>query len=69
MNSLTYTSETFYISGDPLIQGLDILPLLLQTLDKANNQPTQVQLVTEAVSASCLLLKLSTCDIQAGMIP
>ena len=50
-----------------MIQGLDVLPLLIQTVEKANNQPTQIQLVTEAVTAAVLLLKLSTCDIQAGM--
>ncbi len=49
-----------------MIQGLAVLPLLIQSLEKASNQTTQIPLVTEALSAACLLLKLSLCDIQAG---
>ena len=56
------------VLGDTLVQGIDVLPLLVQTVEKANNQATQVQLVTEGLSAACLLLKLSTCDIQAGKV-
>ena len=52
--------------GDRLIQGLDVLPLLTQALDKASAQGSQYQLVTEALSAACLLAKLSLADIQAG---
>ncbi|KAI0222670.1 eIF-2-alpha kinase activator GCN1 [Lamellibrachia satsuma] len=51
--------------GDTLIQGMSLLPVLLQVVEKANSQPTQVPLATEALSASCLLLKLSVADIQA----
>ena len=43
-----------------------MLPILLQVVEKANSQPTQVALATEALSAACLLLKLSQADIQAG---
>ncbi|CAH1802155.1 unnamed protein product [Owenia fusiformis] len=51
--------------GDCLIQAMDVLPVLLKTVDKASSQSTQHGLVSEALSAACLLLKLSTVDIQA----
>ena len=47
-------------------QASRILPLMLQTLEKAEKQPNQQQLMSEAVSASCLLVKLAAVDIQAG---
>ncbi|XP_050410272.2 eIF-2-alpha kinase activator GCN1 [Patella vulgata] len=49
--------------GDILQQANDVLPILLQTFEKANKQSSQSQLVTEAVSASLLLLRLSLIDI------
>ncbi|CAG5130064.1 unnamed protein product, partial [Candidula unifasciata] len=49
--------------GDTLPQATHILPLLLQTLDKAEKQPGQPQLLSEAVSASCLLVRVSLVDI------
>lgn len=55
------------VIGDTLIQGIDMLPTLVSTLEKATNQPTQIQLVAEAVSASNLVVKLLASDIQAGM--
>ncbi|XP_013411317.1 eIF-2-alpha kinase activator GCN1 [Lingula anatina] len=51
-------------SGDTLIQGLPLLPFLLQTLEKASSQPTQTHLVTEAVSAACLLIRISLADVE-----
>lgn len=53
-------------SGDTLQQAIHVLPLLLQTLDKAEKQPGQPQLMSEAVSAACLLVKISMVDILAG---
>ncbi|XP_029653142.1 eIF-2-alpha kinase activator GCN1 [Octopus sinensis] len=50
--------------GDTLLQAQKVVPLLLQVVEKASNQPNQTQLVTEALSASRLLLQLSLADIQ-----
>jgi len=44
-----------------------LIPTLVQTVTKANAQSNQSQLVSEAVTAACLLVKLSLVDIQAGM--
>ncbi|XP_045222590.2 stalled ribosome sensor GCN1 isoform X3 [Macaca fascicularis] len=51
--------------GDTLLQALDLLPLLIQTVEKAASQSTQVPTVTEGVAAALLLLKLSVADSQA----
>ncbi|CAL1534334.1 unnamed protein product [Lymnaea stagnalis] len=52
--------------GDTLQQATtSVLPILMQTLDKAEKQPTLPQLMAEAVTASCLLIKISMADIQA----
>ncbi|XP_008140997.2 eIF-2-alpha kinase activator GCN1 [Eptesicus fuscus] len=51
--------------GDTLLQALDLLPLLTQTVEKAASQSTQVPTVTEGVAAALLLSKLSVADSQA----
>uniref|UniRef100_A0A8C4LHE0 Stalled ribosome sensor GCN1 n=1 Tax=Equus asinus asinus TaxID=83772 RepID=A0A8C4LHE0_EQUAS len=51
--------------GDTLLQALDLLPLLVQTVEKAASQSTQVPTVTEGVAAALLLSKLSMADSQA----
>ncbi|XP_006865512.1 PREDICTED: translational activator GCN1 [Chrysochloris asiatica] len=51
--------------GDTLLQALDFLPLLLQTVEKAGSQSTQVPAVTEGAAAALLLVKLSMADTQA----
>ena len=55
--------------GDTLLQALDLLPLLIQTVEKAASQGTQVPVVTEGVAAALLLTKLSMADSQAGKSP
>lgn len=52
--------------GDTLLQALDFLPLLMQTVEKAASQSTQVPTVTEGVAAALLVSKLSVADSQAG---
>ncbi|XP_066998088.2 stalled ribosome sensor GCN1 [Anabrus simplex] len=49
--------------GNTLAQGVEFIPFLLKTVEKAVAQPTQVPIVTEALSAVCLLLKLASSDI------
>lgn len=56
----------FFVTGDTLLQGSDMIPLLIQSIEKASNQSTQVALVTEAVSAANILVRLSLVDINAG---
>ncbi|XP_075390131.1 stalled ribosome sensor GCN1 [Tenrec ecaudatus] len=51
--------------GDTLFQALDFLPLLIQTVEKAASQSTQVPMVTEGAAAALLLTKLSVTDAQA----
>ncbi|KAL8180480.1 UNVERIFIED_CONTAM: translational activator of GCN4, partial [Gekko kuhli] len=50
--------------GNVLFQGLDLLPLLIQTVEKAAAQSTQVPLVTEGVAAALLICRLSVADAQ-----
>lgn len=61
----------FYIKldcfiGDTIPQAVDLIPMLIQTVTKASGQANQSNIVAEGVTASCLLVKLSLVDIQAG---
>ena len=49
-------------TGDTLMEGVELIPLLIQTLEKAASQPTQVQQVTEAGAVVNLIAKLLTAD-------
>ncbi|XP_077995202.1 stalled ribosome sensor GCN1-like [Glandiceps talaboti] len=51
--------------GDSLLQGLEVLPILLKSVEKAHAQSTQTNLVIEGLTASCLLVKMSLADILA----
>jgi hypothetical protein len=53
-------------SGDTLSQALEFVPFLSQTMEKASSPGSQAALVTEAVSAAGILVKLPLVDIQAG---
>ena len=55
-----------YFLGDTIPQAVELMDVLVQTITKATSQPNQSNLVSEAVTASCLLVKLSLVDIQAG---
>ncbi|XP_063000268.1 stalled ribosome sensor GCN1 isoform X1 [Elgaria multicarinata webbii] len=50
--------------GNVLLQGVDMLPVLIQTVEKAAAQSTQVPLVTEGVAAALLICRLSVADVQ-----
>ena len=65
-NQQTTKKRELFLAGDTLLQAADMIPILLQSLEKASSQSTQSQLVTEAVSAANLLVKLSLVDIHAG---
>ncbi|XP_026540403.1 eIF-2-alpha kinase activator GCN1 [Notechis scutatus] len=50
--------------GNVLLQGSEMLPLLIQTVEKAGTQSTQIPLVTEGVAAALLICRLSVADVQ-----
>ncbi|RMX46865.1 hypothetical protein pdam_00022068, partial [Pocillopora damicornis] len=51
--------------GNTLLQGMEILPQLLQTIEKASGQPNQAAIVTEGLLAASILIRLSLADVQA----
>uniref|UniRef100_A0A1B6CCQ0 TOG domain-containing protein n=1 Tax=Clastoptera arizonana TaxID=38151 RepID=A0A1B6CCQ0_9HEMI len=51
-----------FFHGSKINQGLEFVPLLLKSVEKAMNSPTQALIVTEGLSAACLLLKLTSED-------
>uniref|UniRef100_A0A4W3H8T3 GCN1 activator of EIF2AK4 n=1 Tax=Callorhinchus milii TaxID=7868 RepID=A0A4W3H8T3_CALMI len=50
--------------GDTLLQALDLLPLLLQAVDKVAAQSSQVAIVSEGVAAAVLICRLSVVEAQ-----
>ncbi|XP_039292554.1 eIF-2-alpha kinase activator GCN1 [Nilaparvata lugens] len=50
------------LHGNTLSQGVELVPLLIKSVEKAVSQPTQVLSVTEGLTAACLLLKLATVE-------
>uniref|UniRef100_A0A8C3QIQ3 GCN1 activator of EIF2AK4 n=1 Tax=Cyanoderma ruficeps TaxID=181631 RepID=A0A8C3QIQ3_9PASS len=50
--------------GDTLLQGMDLLPMLIQTVEKAASQCTQVPMVTEGVAAALLICRMSVIEGQ-----
>lgn len=53
--------------GNSLHQGLEMIPVLEKTYNKALSQPSQIPAVVEALSTFCLFLKLYTLDAEAGI--
>uniref|UniRef100_A0A8C9FZC0 GCN1 activator of EIF2AK4 n=1 Tax=Pavo cristatus TaxID=9049 RepID=A0A8C9FZC0_PAVCR len=51
--------------GDTLLQAMDLLPMLIQTVEKAASQSTQVPMVTEGVAAALLICRMSVIEGQA----
>uniref|UniRef100_A0A3P9ANS1 TOG domain-containing protein n=1 Tax=Esox lucius TaxID=8010 RepID=A0A3P9ANS1_ESOLU len=54
------------LGGDTLGQASDLVPLLLQTVEKAATQNSQLSLLSEAVAAAVLLSRLSLLQNQTG---
>lgn len=52
--------------GDTLGQASDLVPLLLQTVEKAAAQNSQHALLSEGVAAAVLLSRLSLLETQTG---
>ncbi|XP_041079614.1 eIF-2-alpha kinase activator GCN1 isoform X2 [Polyodon spathula] len=50
--------------GDTLLQGAELLPLLIHTVEKVSSQTTQIPVITEGVAAAVLLCRMSAVDSQ-----
>ena len=53
-------------AGDTLAQACDLVPLLIQTVEKAAAQNSQHALLAEGVAAAVMLCRLSLLDAQTG---
>lgn len=62
-------SQTLFVCcpGDTLAQASDLIPLLLQTIEKAAAQNSQHALLAEGVAASVLLSRLALLETQTGV--
>lgn len=61
-------NQTLFVCcpGDTLAQASDLIPLLLQTIEKAAAQNSQHALLAEGVAASVLLSRLALLETQTG---
>lgn len=59
-------SPLIWFLGDTLAQASDLVPLLLQTVEKAVAQNSQHALLAEGVAASVLLSRLTLLEAQPG---
>lgn len=50
-----------------MLEGVKVIPQLKQSLEKAKQQPNQVPIVTEGLSAACCLVQLALADVDTGM--
>uniref|UniRef100_A0A8C5P6E8 GCN1 activator of EIF2AK4 n=1 Tax=Leptobrachium leishanense TaxID=445787 RepID=A0A8C5P6E8_9ANUR len=50
--------------GDTLLQSLALLPILIQTVEKAASQATQIFMVSEALAASVLICRIAVAESQ-----
>ncbi|KAM4708063.1 stalled ribosome sensor GCN1 [Discoglossus pictus] len=50
--------------GDTLLQALELLPLLIQIVEKAAAQTTQITLLAEALAAAVLICRISAVETQ-----
>lgn len=69
MDTLSHTDlccSSPWTSGDTLAQASDLMPLLLQTVEKAVAQSSQHALLAEGVAASVLLSRLALLDSLPG---
>ncbi|XP_053558036.1 eIF-2-alpha kinase activator GCN1 [Bombina bombina] len=51
--------------GDTLLQAMALLPVLIQTVEKAASQTTQILLLAEALVAAVLICRISVAETQA----
>ncbi|XP_075070961.1 stalled ribosome sensor GCN1 [Mixophyes fleayi] len=49
---------------DTLVQAMELLPLLIQTVDKAASQTSQISYLTEALAAAVLICRISVTETQ-----
>lgn len=65
---LVCNSSLSVSSGDTLLHAMDLLPMLIQTVEKAASQSTQVPMVTEGVAAALLICRMSVIEGQTGKV-
>ncbi|KAM8961528.1 stalled ribosome sensor GCN1 isoform 1-T1 [Pelodytes ibericus] len=51
--------------GDTLLQAVALLPMLIQTVEKATSQTSQIFMLAEALAAAVLICRISVADAQA----
>ncbi|PIK44618.1 hypothetical protein BSL78_18539 [Apostichopus japonicus] len=51
--------------GDNLIEGVKLIPVMKQSVEKAKQQPNQVAMVMEGFSAACCLAQIALADVGA----
>ena len=56
------------LHGESLPQGIELIPTLLKSLERATAQPTQAPVVSEALTASTLLLRCAQLDVKVNII-
>ncbi|XP_057374386.1 stalled ribosome sensor GCN1-like [Daphnia carinata] len=54
------------LHGESLPQGIELIPVLLKSLERAAAQPTQAAIVSEGLSAATLLLRCASLDEKAA---
>ncbi len=52
------------LHGESLPQGIELIPTLLKSLERATAQPTQAPIVSEALTAATLLLRCAQLDVK-----
>ncbi|KAK4018137.1 hypothetical protein OUZ56_000207 [Daphnia magna] len=57
---------TASLHGESLPQGIELIPVLLKSLERAAAQPTQAAIVSEGLSAATLLLRCASLDEKAA---
>ena len=56
------------LHGESLPQGIELIPVLLKSLERAIAQPTQTAVVSEGLTAANLLLRCANLDVKVFMI-
>jgi hypothetical protein len=56
------------LHGESLPQGIELIPVLLKSLERATAQPTQAAVVSEGLTAATLLLRCANLDVKVIII-
>jgi hypothetical protein len=55
------------LHGESLPQGIELIPVLLKSLERATAQPTQAAVVSEGLTAATLLLRCANLDAKVNL--